>query len=97
MEIQKTNNIPDEDIQALSQFANACYTKGCRDTLIGVGIGAALTIVGCIGAEVYYTWKEKKELKKSINDFCTFVEEESQQGLFLFTSQKSQLLLWKTD
>lgn len=45
--------------------------------MIGVGIGAALTIVGCIGAEVYYTWKEKKELKKSINDFCTFVEEES--------------------
>lgn len=42
MEIQKTNNIPDEDIQALSWFANACYTKGCRDTLIGVGIGAAL-------------------------------------------------------
>lgn len=29
MEIQKTNNIPDEDIQALSWFANACYTKGC--------------------------------------------------------------------
>lgn len=77
MEIQKTNNIPDEDIQALSWFANACYTKECKDTLIGVGIGAALTIVGCIGAEVYYTWKEKKELKKSINDFCTFVEEES--------------------
>lgn len=60
MEIQKTNNIPDEDIQALSWFANACYTKGCRDTLIGVGIGAALTIVGCIGAEVYTHGRKRK-------------------------------------
>lgn len=77
MEIQKTNNIPDEDIQTLSWFANTCYTRGCRDTLIGVGIGAALAMVGCIGAEVYSMWKEKKELKKSINNFCTFVEEES--------------------
>ena len=77
MEIQKTNNIPDEDIQALSWFANTCYTRGRRDTLIGVGIGAALAIVGCIGAEMYDTWKEKKKLKKSINNFCTFVEEES--------------------
>lgn len=77
MEIQKTNNIPDEDIQALSWFANTCYTKGCRDTLIGAGIGAALTLAGLIGVEVYDMWKEKKELKKSINDFCRFVEEES--------------------
>lgn len=60
MEIQKTNNIPDEDIQALSWFANACYTKGCRDTLIGVGIGAALTIVGCIGQR-YITHGRKRK------------------------------------
>lgn len=60
MEIQKTNNIPDEDIQALSWFANACYTKGCRDTLIGVGIGAALTIVGCI-EQRYITHGRKRK------------------------------------
>lgn len=77
MEIQKTNNIPDENIQALSWFANACYTKGCRDTLIGVGMGAALALAGFIGTEVYYMWKEKRESKKSVNDFCRFVKGES--------------------
>lgn len=55
MEIQKTNNILDEDIQALSW-----YTKGCRDTLLGVGIGAALAIVGCIGQR-YITHGRKRK------------------------------------
>ena len=61
MEIQKTNNILDEGIQALSWFANACYTKGCRDTLLGVGIGAALAIVGCIGEQRYITHGRKRK------------------------------------
>lgn len=60
MEIQKTNNILDEDIQALSRFANACYTKGCRDTLLGVGIGAALAIVGCM-EQRYITHGRKRK------------------------------------
>lgn len=77
MEIQNTKNIPDEDLQALTWFVNACYARACRNTLIGAGIGVALVIAGYIGVEVWRTRKTKKELKKSINDFCTFVKEES--------------------
>lgn len=60
MEIQKTNNIPDEDIQALSWFANACYTKGCRDTLIGVGIGAAQLLLD-VSEQRYITHGRKRK------------------------------------
>ena len=65
MEIQKTNNIPDEDIQALSWLANTCYTRGCGDTLIGVGIGAALAIVGLPIMIAVASWYDCNYNKKS--------------------------------
>lgn len=75
----ETNEIMnnEEAIQALSRFANACYTRGRRDALIGVGVGAVLAFVGCVGGWLYAEWEEQRELKKSINNSCTFVEEES--------------------
>lgn len=66
-------NLNDEEaMKALSDFANACYAKGCRDTLIRVAVGAGLAITGYACTTLYQiikSRKEAKELKKSINDF----------------------------
>lgn len=73
-------NETEEAMKMLSDFANACYTKGCRDTLIGVAAGAGLMVIGHACAVLYQICKnrkETKELRKSINDFCDFVKGES--------------------
>lgn len=69
----------DESMKAVSDFANACYSKGCKDTLIGVAIGAGLAFFGFISKAIYEEYKSckhQKELKESIKEFCGFVKEE---------------------
>lgn len=69
----------DEAMKVLSDYATACYNQGCKDTIIGVAIGASLALTGFIVKAIYEECKirkSKKELKKSIDEFCKFVKEE---------------------
>lgn len=69
----------EEAMKVLSDYAKACYNEGCKDTIIGVAIGAGLALTGYIAKAIYEEHKirkSKKELKKSINEFCEFVKEE---------------------
>lgn len=71
----------EDAMKALSGFANACYDKGRRDTLISVAIGAGLVVAGYAATALYQIYKNhkvKKELRKSIDDFCDFVKEEKE-------------------
>lgn len=68
----------DEAMNALSDYAMACYNQGCKDTIIGVAIGAGLALTGFVVKAIYEDHKirkSKKELKKSIDEFCEFVQE----------------------
>lgn len=75
------NNILNENkeaMEAITEFAKACYAKGSRDTIIGVMVGAGLVVVGYASMTLYQICKDRKEtkkLKKSINEFCEFVKE----------------------
>lgn len=76
----ETKNLEmDEAMKVLSDYAQACYNEGCKDTIIGVCIGAGLVFTGMVVKlihEEYKIRKSKKELKKSIDEFCEFVKEE---------------------
>ena len=68
----------DEAMKVLADYAKACYDEGCRDTIIGVAIGAGLALAGYIAVNIleeHKARKSKKELKKSIDEFCEFVDE----------------------
>lgn len=61
-----------DGMNALSELANTCYDKGCRDTLIGVAVGAGLVVAGYIGTAFYQIYKNRKstkELRNHLNDF----------------------------
>lgn len=82
----KTTITEEENVRLLSEFANACYNKGAKDTLIGVGIGAAFSALIIFGLEIIDLKKDKKksrkielfddETKKEIKEFVTYVNEE---------------------
>ena len=70
----------EEAMKAITGFAQACYNQGVKDTFIGVAIGAGLALTGIIVKilhEEYKSWKSKRDLKKSIDEFCESIKEES--------------------
>lgn len=69
----------EEAMKVLSDYAKACYDEGCKDTLLGVALGAGLALAGFVAKAIYEEHKArkvKKELKKSINEFCDFTKKE---------------------
>lgn len=38
----------DEVMKVLADYAKVCYNAGCKDTIIGVAIGAGLVLAGYI-------------------------------------------------
>lgn len=70
----------EETMKAITGFAQACYNQGVKDTCIGVAIGAGLALTGIIVKilhEEYKSRKSKRDLKKSIDEFCESIKEES--------------------
>lgn len=59
----------EEFMKMLSEFANACYGKGAKDVLIGVGVGAAFLTLVVFGSEAIETWKDRRKTKKLIKEF----------------------------
>lgn len=48
-----------EAMEAIGTFANMCYDKGVRDTLIGVGVVVSTLVV--LGVEAIGVWKDRKK------------------------------------
>lgn len=70
----------EEAMKAITGFAQACYNQGGKDICIGVAIGAGLALTEIIVKilhEEYKSWKSKRDLKKSIDEFCESIKEES--------------------
>lgn len=40
-----------EALEAVGAFANMCYDRGVRDTLIGVGVGVVVSTIVVLGVE----------------------------------------------
>lgn len=67
-----------EAMEAIGAFANMCYDKGVRDTLIGVGVGVVVSTLVVLGVEAIGVWKDRKKTEKAIKEFDEFmIKEES--------------------
>lgn len=62
-----------EAMEAIGAFANMCYDKGVRDTLIGVGVGAVVSTLIIAGVEAIGIWKDRKKTEKQIKEFNEFM------------------------
>lgn len=65
-----------EAMEAIGTFANMCYDKGVRDTLIGVGVGVVVSTLVVLGVEAIGVWKDRKKLRKEIKEFDEFMSKE---------------------
>ena len=61
-----------EAMEAIGAFANMCYDKGVRDTLIGVVVGAVVSTLFMAGVEAIDVWKDRKKTEKQIKEFNEF-------------------------
>ena len=62
-----------EAMEAIGAFANMCYNKGVRDTLIGVGVGTIVSTLIIAGVEAIGIWKDRKKTEKQIKEFNEFM------------------------
>ena len=62
-----------EAMEAIGAFANMCYDKGVRDTLIGVVVGAVVSTLFMAGVEAIGVWKDRKKTEKQIKEFNEFI------------------------
>lgn len=65
-----------EAMEAIGTFANMCYDKGVRDTLIGVGVGVVVSTLVVLGVEAIGVWKDRKKTEKAIKEFDEFMSKE---------------------
>lgn len=56
------------DIQMLSNFIQAVYDQGCKDTLKGVMLGGTFTVAACIGIDLWNEWRKNKKLQKAMEE-----------------------------
>lgn len=65
-----------EALEAIGAFANMCYDRGVRDTLIGVGVVAVASTLVVLGVEAIGVWKDRKKTEKAIKKFGEFMSKE---------------------
>lgn len=65
-----------EALEAIGAFANMCYDRGVRDTLIGVGVVAVVSTLVVLGVEAIGVWKDRKKTEKAIKKFGEFMSKE---------------------
>lgn len=65
-----------EAMEAIGAFANMCYDRGVRDTLIGVGVGVVVSTLAVLGVEAIGVWKDRKKTEKAIIKFGEFMSKE---------------------
>ena len=68
-----------EALEAVGAFANMCYYRGVRDTLIGVGVGVVVSTIVVLGVEAIGAigvWKDRKKTEKAIKKFGEFMSKE---------------------